>query len=91
MLENSADETYSDFATNARLAIAAGMDLIIDAGGTSLNTSLDRIDRAVAEIADAVESGAISQAQIDQSAYRVVSLRSSLGGVSRPLENTEAG
>jgi beta-N-acetylhexosaminidase len=91
MLENSADETYSDFATNARLAVAAGMDLIIDAGGTSLNTSLDRIDRAVAEIADAVESGAISQAQIDQSAYRVVSLRSSLGGVSRPLENTEAG
>ena len=91
MLENAGDDAYSDFATNATAAIAAGMDLIIDAGGTSLNSEMNRVDEAIAAIAAAVESGAISQERIDAAATRVASLRYLLGGVSRPLENADAG
>jgi len=91
MLENAGDDAYADFATNATKAIAAGMDLIIDAGGTSLNGEMNRVDEAIAAIASAVESGAISQDRIDAAATRVASLRYLLGGVSRPLENADAG
>ncbi len=91
MLENAGDDDYADFATNATNAIAAGMDLIIDAGGTSINAEMNRVDEAIAAISAAVQSGAISQDRIDAAATRVVSLRYLLGGVSRPLENADAG
>ena len=67
------------------------MDLIIDAGGRNRTDAMNRVDEAVATIAEAVESGGISVTQIDASAIRVAQLRYSLGGVSRPLEDAEAG
>jgi beta-N-acetylhexosaminidase len=91
MLEDSGDDAYQNFSTNALRAIAAGMDLIIDAGGRNRTDAMNRVDEAVATIAEAVESGGISVTQIDASAIRVAQLRYSLGGVSRPLEDAEAG
>lgn len=91
MLEDSGDDAYQNFSTNALRAIAAGMDLIIDAGGRNRTDAMNRVDEAVATIAEAVESGGISVTQIDASAKRVAQLRYSLGGVSRPLEDAEAG
>jgi len=91
MLEDSGDDTYQNFSTNALRAVAAGMDLIIDAGGNNRTDAMNRIDEAIATIAQAVNEGGISITQIDASAIRVAKLRFSLGGVSRPLQNAEAG
>ena len=91
MLEDSGNDDYQNFSTNALRAVAAGMDLIIDAGGRNRTDAMNRVDEAVATIAEAVESGGISVTQIDASATRVAQLRYLLGGVSRPLENAEAG
>jgi len=91
MLEDSGDDTYQNFSTNALRAVAAGMDLIIDAGGNNRTDAMNRIDEAIATIAQAVDEGGISITQIEASAIRVAKLRYSLGGVSRPFENAEAG
>ena len=91
MLEDSGDDPYQNFTTNALRAVAAGMDLVIDAGGRNRTDAMNRVDEAVATIAQAVNEGGISVTQIDASAIRVVKLRYSLGGVGRPLENAETG
>ena len=91
MLEGTKDNRYSDFALNAKTAVAAGADLVVDAGGASLSQAKTRVSQAVEQIVQAVESGEIPLEQIDRSVARVVELRLSLGGVSRPLEDTDAG
>lgn len=91
MLEDSGDSRFTDPAQNAVSAFAAGVDMVIDSGGLTASQTLTRLTQMVDEVVVAVERDEISEAQIDQSALRVLRLRESLGGVSRPLENTESG
>lgn len=90
MLEDSGDSRFADPAQNAVSAFAAGVDLVIDSGGLTAGQTLTRLTQMVDEVVAAVERDEISEAQIDQSALRVLRLRESLGGVSRPLEDTES-
>lgn len=91
MLEDADDERYGSFARNARDAVAAGADIVLDAGGSSVGDAIDRVQSAIAEIVTAVAAGDIQQSRIDAAAARVLELRMSLGGVSRPLQDADAG
>lgn len=91
MLEGSGDPDYADVSTNAVTAVAAGVDLIIDSGGLDAQSARERLRASVEAVVAAVEAGDIPMSEIDQSAVRVLNLRQSLGGVARPLEDTESG
>lgn len=91
MLEDTGDERYQSFPENAVAAVSAGADLVLDAGGTSLSNALVRVEQAIDSLVTAVNSGVVPESQIDESVLRIVQLRASLGGVSRPLQDADAG
>ena len=91
MLLDSGDDRFDDPATNAVFAISAGVDLIIDSGGTSARATQEQLTESIDAVVAAVERGDISEASIDESAVRLLTLRESLGGVVRPLEDSELG
>lgn len=91
MLEDSGDSRFEDPAENAVAAFMAGADMVIDSGGLTLQQTTSRLETMVEAVVAAVEDGEISESQIDQAALRVLRLRESLGGVARPLEDTESG
>ena len=91
MLEDAGEEEYADHATNTVRAVAAGADLLIDSGGLTLGQAEQRVATAIDAVLEAVSSGEIPRERIVDSATRLVELRLSLGGVARPLEDSESG
>jgi beta-N-acetylhexosaminidase len=71
MLEHSGESRFANPVENVVAALEAGNDLLLVVG------SLDP-DAAVAAMAEAVESGRIPEARLDQAARRVLALRHSL-------------
>jgi len=91
MLEASADSRFEDPSLNAVEAFASGVDMVVDSGGLSAEQALTRLTAMVEAVVAAVEREEISESHIDQAALRALRLRESLGGVSRPFEDTESG
>jgi len=89
MLLDSGDDRFDDPVSNAVFAISAGVDVIIDSGGTSARATTQQLGASIDAVVEAVERGDIPEVSIDESAIRVLSLRESLGGVVRPLEDPE--
>lgn len=77
MLENSREAAYADQASNAVAAIAAGTDLLLYVGPVD-------VGNVVAAIAAAVRAGGIPEAEIDDSARRLLELRRGMSGLEGP-------
>lgn len=73
MLEASGVPEYGDRVTNAVLALAAGNDVLLYVAGADFDAS-----SIVLGVLAAIDSGQISQAQIDNSVRRVLTLRREL-------------
>lgn len=91
MLEASGDSRFDDPSINAVEAFASGVDMVVDSGGLTAEQTLTRLTEMIQAVVAAVEREEISEGHIDQAALRALRLRESLGGVSRPLEDTESG
>jgi beta-N-acetylhexosaminidase len=72
MLEHSGEEEFADPVENAVRALEAGSDLLLVVGHID-------VDAAVGAVTEAVQSGRIPEARLDQAARRVLALRLSLG------------
>jgi beta-glucosidase-like glycosyl hydrolase len=78
MLEETGESEYQDFASNAKAALVAGVDLVVDAGASDSGAVGERLESARAAVRDAVASGKITTEQIQSAAVRVLALRLSL-------------
>lgn len=78
MLQDSGEEAYQDLAQVALAALVAGNDLIMVAVNQGEDPDLSTYSAIVDALVNAVESGVVSEDQVDASLLRVVELRDSL-------------
>ena len=79
MLKSSGEAAYSDLSAVAVAALAAGNDLLLTAVDPGVDPELETYDRMMDALVQAVESGGVSEQQVDQSLDRVLRLRQGLG------------
>jgi beta-N-acetylhexosaminidase len=81
MLQASGQERYADPVDNAVTALAAGNDLVLGV----MFSNADSAPRIVDGIVNAVESGALPEARLEEAATRVLALRMDLAAAGRGL------
>ena len=81
MLQTTGIPQYQDPVANAVAALAAGNDMVL----AVVHSSPDTAPRMVDGIVAAVESGALSQARLDEAAERVTAARLSVAADGRGL------
>lgn len=78
MLQDSGEEAYQDLAQVALAALVAGNDLIMVAVNQGEDPDFSTYSAIVDALVSAVESGVVSEDQVDASLLRVLELRDSL-------------